>query len=67
LSRTHFFFLAKGHDPLFLQLAEDSNEEPASILLERIRAEREASPPVKSKRGKSTSAPTRARASKGAR
>lgn len=44
---------------------QDPNDEPASALLERIRAEREASQPVKSKRGASTSAPTRA--PKGAR
>jgi type I restriction enzyme S subunit len=39
---------------------QDPNDEPASVLLERIRAERESPGPVKSKRGKSTSAPTQA-------
>jgi type I restriction enzyme S subunit len=45
---------------------QDPNDEPASVLLERIRAEREATQPVKSKRGASPSAPTRARSSKAA-
>jgi type I restriction enzyme S subunit len=45
---------------------QDPNDEPASVLLERIRAERESTQPVKRKRGTSPSAPTRARSSKAA-
>jgi len=45
---------------------QDPSDEPASVLLERINAEREAPQPMKSKRGARTSAPTRTRASKGA-
>ncbi|MFY0529314.1 restriction endonuclease subunit S [Archangium gephyra] len=43
---------------------QDPNDEPASVLLERIRAEREAPPPVKSKRGANTATPAKARTSK---
>lgn len=114
MTSTNFSFLAKGHDPLFLQRAEaaertlavdpnttllklrqlgeafarhaaagvwsgpqvdllreldrkcDLNRQVldffhSSVLLDHIRAKREASQPVKSKRGASTSAPAKAR------
>jgi type I restriction enzyme S subunit len=47
-------------------IPQDSNDEPASVLLERIRAEREAPRPAKSKRSASTSAPARSRTGKAA-
>lgn len=43
---------------------QDPTDKPASVLLERIRAEREASQPVKRKRAANTSEPARTRASK---
>jgi hypothetical protein len=65
VTSTNFSFLAKGHDPLSVQFVpQDPNDEPASVPLERIHAEREASQPVKSKRGASTSTPARARTSR---
>jgi type I restriction enzyme R subunit len=71
VASTTFSFLAKGHDPLFLQLADAAERTPAvdpNTTLLKLRQLDEAfakhAAAAAGKRGASTSAPTRAHSSK---